>query len=139
MHTHDTHQTAAPIVFNGYQLLDALNAIAPDRTPQQLQHRVCIGRAPLCTTAPGGTVDLHCWLADYPDGGSIQLATDKQSDGREPCDVVGIAMKLIEAARWVCKTEGQRKPADARTLALAVLKLTRPIIDNHVDGNKKPA
>ena len=62
------------LALNGHQLWDALEFLAPDRTPEQLDLTVCI------RPGPGREVDgvaeapgHYCWLADYPEDGSIRL------------------------------------------------------------------
>ncbi|ULR90961.1 hypothetical protein [Comamonas sp. B21-038] len=130
----NTRHSAAPLILNGHQLLDALNAIAPERTEKQLNERVCIGLEPTFAYVAPGVPNLHCWLADYPDSGSILLHQAIPEGGKAPCDVVGIALQLIAAARWVGMHAHARRQPEARALARAILKLTRPVIDEYVDS-----
>ncbi len=131
---HAPSHSAAPLILNGHQLLDALNAIAPERTEKQLNDRVCIGPDPTIANVAPGVHSLHCWLADYPESGSILLHQAIPEGGKAPCDVVGIALQLIAAARWVGMHAHARRQPEARALARAILKLTRPVIDEYVDS-----
>lgn len=135
---HDTRHSAAPLILNGHQLLDALNAIAPERTEKQLNDRVCIGMEPTFANIAPGVPDLHCWLADYPESGSILLHQAIPEGGKAPCDVVGIALQLIAAARWVGQHAHARKQPEARALAKAILKLTSPIIEEYAVNRGGP-
>lgn len=132
-----------PLVLNGYQLLDALTGIAPQRSAPQLATKVCIHPEPLSTVAPVTPAKLHCWMADYPALGSIELydqAMDAEEVQARPSqDVVGIATKLIDAARWVYRTPSARKQPDARALARAILRLACPLIDSHADSKSRSA
>ncbi|OZI30826.1 hypothetical protein CAL29_22885 [Bordetella genomosp. 10] len=67
-------QVAHALTLNGHQLWDALEFLAPDRTDEQLEQAVCIHPGP-ARTADGFTeaAGLYCWLADYPEEGSIRL------------------------------------------------------------------
>ena len=91
-HTHGSHEynaetnlarqavvdaLSAPIItLNGYQLLQALDFIAPDRTPEQLETQSCIQFGPErkneddSTDGPG----YFCWYREYPEDGSILLS-----------------------------------------------------------------
>ncbi|MNS85884.1 hypothetical protein D3C72_1197610 [compost metagenome] len=130
--------SAVSLTFNGHQLLDALNAIAPERTEKQLNDRVCIGTDPRAATASVGFHRLHCWLADYPESGSILLHQAIPEGGKAPCDVAGIALQLIAAARWVGQHTHARKQPEARALAKAILKLTTPIIEEYAFARGGP-
>lgn len=127
------------LTLNGHQMLDALNSIAPERNAQQLASTVCISHEPTCTAGEPVPPKLYCWLANYPKAGCIELF-DRNTHTAQPRasrDVIQIATKLIDCARWVYATPSARKQPDARSLAKVILRLTRPIIDAHVDG--KPA
>jgi hypothetical protein len=126
------------LTLNGHQLLDALNAIAPERTEKQLSDRVCLSLSPTGAAPTEGVESIHCWLADYPESGSILLHQAIPEGGKAPCDVVGIALQLIAAARWVGQHAHARKQPEARALAKAILKLTSPIIEEYAVNRGGP-
>lgn len=126
------------LTLNGHQLLDALNAIAPERTEKQLRDRVCLSLSPTGAVPIEGVESIHCWLADYPESGSILLHQAIPEGGKAPCDVVGIALQLIAAARWVGQHAHARKQPEARSLARAILKLTSPIIEEYAVNRGGP-
>lgn len=124
----------APITINGYQLLDALNCIAPMRTTEQMQTKVCIHREPICTIGETTPNMLYCWLSEFPTEGSIQLhqkESKNQAIQQLPQELFNVVSRLIEAARWVCTTPSARKQPDALALAKIILQLTCPIIETH--------
>lgn len=122
-----------PLTLNGHQLLDALNSIAPQRSAPQLATTVCISTEPACTTGYHVPPKLYCWLADYPKAGSIQLFDNGDQPQRPTQDVVYMATKLIECARWVYATPDARKQPHARRLAKVILRLACPLISAHAD------
>ncbi len=126
-----THQQ--PLTLNGHQLLDAINSIAPQRSAPQLATTVCISDQPVCTTGFHVPPKLYCWLADYPKAGSIQLFDNGDQPPRPTQDVVYMATKLIECARWVYATPDARKQPHARRLAKVILRLACPLISAHAD------
>lgn len=128
-----------PLTLNGHQLLDALNSIAPQRSAPQLATTVCISTEPACTPGYHVPPKLYCWLADYPKAGSIQLFDNGDKPPRPTQDVVYMATKLIECARWVYSTPEARKQPDARRLAKVILRLACPLINAHVDTAQRAA
>ncbi|TDS74377.1 hypothetical protein [Comamonas sp. JUb58] len=126
------------LTLNGHQLLDALNAIAPERTEKQLSDRVCLSLTPTGAAPTEGVESIHCWLADYPESGSILLHQAIPDGGKAPCDVVSIALQLIAAARWVGQHAHARNQPEARALAKAILKLTSPIIEEYAVNRGGP-
>lgn len=128
-----------PLTLNGHQLLDALNSIAPQRSAPQLATTVCISSEPACTPGYHVPPKLYCWLADYPKAGSIELFDNGDKPPRPTQDVVYMATKLIECARWVYSTPEARKQPDARRLAKVILRLACPLINAHVDTAQRAA
>jgi len=122
-----------PLTLNGHQLLDALNSIAPQRSAPQLATTVCVSPDPTCTEGYHVPPKLYCWLADYPRAGSIQLFDNGAQPQRPTQDVVYMATKLIECARWVYATPDARKQPHARRLAKVILRLACPLISAHAD------
>lgn len=125
------------ITLNGYQLRDALNLIAPDGTPEQLRMRLCIQPGPARVAAdrvePAGN---FCWQEQNPGAGSIRLDEEPRADQPEhlhDAQIVAIANKLIEAARWVYSNADARRQPEARALARIVLRTVAPVINTHVD------
>lgn len=131
---------AEAIAINGHQLRDALSLIAPDGTPDQLEHTLCIQAGPARRTSQGiEPAGLFCWLKDYPDEGSVRLdehprecTATRISDPQ----VLVIAERLIESARWVYANAAARRQPDARALAKITLRLLAPIINAHVDASR---
>lgn len=128
-----------PLTLNGHQLLDALNSIAPQRSAPQLATRVCISTEQSSTRGYHVPSKLYCWLADYPKAGSIELFDNGDKPPRPTQDVVYMATKLIECARWVYSTPAARKQPDARRLAKVILRLACPLINAHVDTAQRAA
>lgn len=122
-----------PLTLNGHQLLDALNSIAPQRSAPQLATTVCISKEPTGTNGYRVPPKLYCWLATYPKAGSIQLFDNGDQPQRATQDVVYMATKLIECARWVYATPDARKQPHARRLAKVILRLACPLISAHAD------
>ncbi|WP_418515085.1 hypothetical protein [Delftia sp. PS-11] len=132
------HQTQQ-LTLNGYQLLDALNSIAPQRNAKQLSTTLCISTEPACTPELRRPPKLHCWLADYPKAGSLALHDSGDHQQRVTQDFIEIATKLVECARWVNSTPQARKQPEARRLANVILHLTHPLISAHVDATQRTA
>lgn len=74
------------LTITGHQLREAMDFLAPDGTAEQLEQSVCIQHGPerVCdagtpdeSTDPAG---LYCWIADYPEEGSIALTSDEWSN-----------------------------------------------------------
>lgn len=130
---HSPHKASdTPTILNGYQLLDALNCIAPKRNAVQMSTKICIHRYPTSDVDNLTPTDVYCWLVDYPAEGSIKLIDKESSDHMIhplPQDFVNMVNRLIEAARWVCTTPSARKQPDALALAKVILHLTCPVID----------
>lgn len=127
------------ITINGHQLQDALGLIAPQRTPDQLAHTLCMQSGPARQTRHGvEPAGLFCWLADYPDEGSVRL--DEQP--RSPVGLstapdfraYDILVKVVEAARWIAAHSDINRQPDAYRLVRAVLDLSSPLINSHVDA-----
>lgn len=131
-------QYPAPITLNGYQLRDALGLIAPAGTPEQLRLRLCIQPGPARLTDTGAEpAGLFCWLEQWPGEGSVRLDEEPREappPGPSPEQVLAIAQQLIDAARWVYGNSEARRQPNARALAKAVLRLTAPIINSHIDA-----
>lgn len=128
----------APLVITGYQLQDALGLIAPDSTAKQLATALCIQPGPARKTLHGiEPAGLFCWLHDFPEEGSVRLDESPRS-GSTPAapdtQVVAVVHKLIEAARWVYSNADARRQPEARALAKAVLRLTTPLVDRHINA-----
>lgn len=131
-------RNAEAIVINGHQLRDALSLIAPDGTPEQLAHTLCIQAGPARRTSQGTEpAGLFCWLQEYPEEGSVRLDEHpRESAARLSTDprVLAIAERLVEAARWIYANAEARRQPDARALAKVVLRLAAPIINAHADA-----
>lgn len=131
-----TNYTAA-VTLNGHQLRDALSLIAPDGTGEQMNSRLSIQAGPARLTNHGAEpAGMFCWLAEYPGEGSVRL--DEQPREAPPTvpspeQVLAIANRLIEAARWIYANAEARRQPDARALARIVLRQTAPIINAHID------
>lgn len=73
------------LTITGYQLQQAMEFVAPDLTPEQLASEACIQHGPARSHDEGGDpAGLYCWLADYPEEGSISLATAQPIEQSEP-------------------------------------------------------
>lgn len=131
-------QYAAPVTLNGYQLRDALSLIAPAGTPEQLRTRLCIEPGPARLTDNGAEpAGLFCWLEQWPGEGSVRLDEQPREAtpaGPSPEQMLAIVHQLIEAARWIYSDSDARRQPNARALAKAVLRLTAPIINSHIDA-----
>ena len=135
------------LTINGYQLRDALSAIAPDGTAAQMECSICIQPGASRRTSSGQEpAGLFCWLEEFPEEGSFRLDEfPRNSRLADPHDekVLLAAHKLIEAARWVYGNAEARRQPDARALAKVVMRLMHPFISDHIDNHKpshtKPA
>lgn len=129
---------SAALTINGFQLRDALSLIAPDGTAEQLSETLCIQPGPSRQTAQGiEAAGLYCWLRDFPDEGSVRLDETHNLALLEACQGarhVEVTRKLIAAARWVQRYADPQRQPDARALAHAILQLTRPIMDAHINA-----
>lgn len=77
-----------PLVLSGRQLLEALNLVAPERLHEQLESEVCIAFRPAGIDMDGDRHEagLCCWLAEYPDEGSIPLEGDSLPASQPPAE-----------------------------------------------------
>ncbi|VTU32155.1 hypothetical protein H4CHR_02954 [Variovorax sp. PBS-H4] len=93
-----------PLNLSGYQLREAMTFVAPDGTDEQMEQEVCIAERDAGIDMDGEPypAGLCCWLAEYPEEGSIPL------DG----SVNFAAPTPAEPA----KTEAKRSLADWRRL-----------------------
>jgi hypothetical protein len=132
-----TNYTAG-VTLNGHQLRDALSLIAPDGTDEQMSTCLSIQAGPARLTNQGAEpAGMFCWLAEYPGEGSVrldELPREAPQAVLDPAQVLAIANRLIEAARWIYANAEARRQPDARALARIVLRQTAPIINAHIDS-----
>lgn len=133
----------AAVTLNGHQLRDALSLIAPNGTAKQMDTRLSIQAGPARLTNQGAEpAGMFCWLAEYPGEGSVRL--DEQPREATPAvpspeQILAIANRLIEAARWIYANAEARRQPDARALARIVLRQMAPIINAHIDSVSQAA
>ncbi|VVD75001.1 hypothetical protein PFI31113_00795 [Pandoraea fibrosis] len=76
----------APLLMSGWQLLEALDLIAPDRDTDldQLDGEIALQMGDESSHSGAG---LYAWDAEYPEEGSSFLAGELAAGGRERSDI----------------------------------------------------
>ena len=97
---------ARPVItLSGYSLLQALDYIAPERAPDQLETLASIQWGDARTTDDGiDPAGYYCWITDYPEEGSIPLADEPATPGQvTPAEQQGalpVQVALAIATAW---------------------------------------
>ncbi len=106
-------QRAAPdshpvITLSGYSLLQALDFIAPERAPEQMEQCVSIQWGDARVTDVGSDpAGYYCWDTEYPDEGSIPLTDEPAAPEQRaaPAEQQGAGLAMDDECRY-CHGDG---------------------------------